>query len=87
MNKNIYFKGGLSPFQLLGVGALLLILFLMNIILAFVMLIPIYFLVRYIGKQNKSGNPNFLDTLLVKNSSPEYIKDEGDVMRGLKPTK
>jgi len=82
LNKNLYFLG-LSAFQALGVFTLLILVFLIfKFIGLAIFAFPIFYLSAKISKENKNGNPNYLDSYLKK-SKYNYYTDENNLMNYL----
>jgi len=89
INKPVYFWG-FTSYQLGGaVGAILFISFIayaifhliVGTIIFLLMVIPMFFLMKKIRKENSKGNPNYVASYFLFKKAPNVITDNANVMR------
>lgn len=82
LNTPIYFKG-LTPMQFMGGIFIPLVLVLASVYAGIVSLLVIFYLGSLIYKNQKDGNPDYLQGLVTFTVSPRTIEDPNQVLKYL----
>lgn len=83
LNRNIKFFG-LGSLQFMGLLVVLMIIFIIHWIVGIVMLVPVYFLVMKIYKEEKKGNPGIIESKMNYQAMPKKLIDKKRVLQYLK---
>jgi len=82
LNRPVNFWG-FSPIQLLVSVLIVGITAAIKIYAGVIIAIPLIVLMGRIKRENQKGNPNYLESLLIKNNTPKYIEDSSRIFKTL----
>jgi hypothetical protein len=82
LNRPVYFWG-FSPIQLLVSVLIIGITAAIKIYVAVIIVIPVIIIMGKIKRENQKGNPDYLESLLIKRITPKYIEDHSKIFKSL----